>query len=40
MLEAMTVVAIVDSGLNLKHRDITDHLWVNAKEIPIDTASP
>ena len=34
MLEAMTVVAIVDSGLNLKHRDITDHLWVNAKEIP------
>lgn len=30
----MTIVAIVDSGLNLKHRDIVESLWVNHKEIP------
>ena len=29
----MTVVAIVDSGLNLKHRDIAKHLWTNSVEI-------
>ena len=30
----MTVVAIVDSGLNLNHRDFKKKLWANAKEIP------
>ena len=30
----MSVVAIVDSGLNLKHRDIVQHLWVNSGELP------
>ena len=30
----MTIVAIVDSGLNLKHRDISPHLWINSGEIP------
>ena len=30
----MTIVAIVDSGLNLKHRDISRNLWVNSEEIP------
>ena len=30
----MTIVAIVDSGLNLKHRDISPNLWVNSGEIP------
>ena len=30
----MTIVSIVDSGLNLKHRDIVNSLWVNPKEIP------
>ena len=30
----MTIVAIVDSGLNLKHRDFINNLWVNSKEIP------
>ena len=30
----MAVVAIVDSGLNLKHRDIAKKLWVNSGEIP------
>ena len=29
----MTVVAIVDTGVNLKHRDIIDHLWTNSDEI-------
>lgn len=30
----MTVVAIIDSGLNLNHRDIVKKLWTNAAEIP------
>ena len=30
----MSIVAIVDSGLNLKHRDIVKHLWSNPAEIP------
>lgn len=30
----MTVVAIVDSGLNLKHRDVVKRLWRNTAEIP------
>ena len=30
----MTVVAIVDSGLNLRHRDIKKKLWVNPGERP------
>ena len=30
----MTVVAIVDSGVNLKHRDIVAKLWTNSAEIP------
>ena len=29
----MTIVAIVDSGLNLKHRSISKKLWVNPEEI-------
>ena len=29
----MTVVAIVDTGVNLKHQDIVDHLWSNSDEI-------
>ena len=30
----MSVVAIVDSGLNLKHRDVVKRLWRNTAEIP------
>ena len=30
----MTVVAIVDSGLNLRHRDFKKKLWANPAEIP------
>lgn len=30
----MTIVAIVDSGVNLKHRDIVAKLWRNTAEIP------
>ena len=30
----MTIVAIVDSGVNLKHRDIVTKLWKNSAEIP------
>ena len=30
----MTIVAIVDSGVNLKHRDIVAKLWRNIAEIP------
>ncbi len=30
------VVAVVDSGLDLDHEDITGRLWVNADEIPGD----
>ena len=30
----MTVVAVVDSGLNLKHRDLSGHIWINSHEIP------
>ena len=30
----MAIVAIVDSGINLKHRDITRKLWINTDEIP------
>ena len=29
----MSVVAIVDSGVNLSHRDLVDKLWVNSEEI-------
>ncbi|WP_071839959.1 S8 family serine peptidase [Synechococcus sp. KORDI-100] len=29
----MAVVAIVDTGVNLKHQDIIDHLWRNSDEI-------
>lgn len=28
------VVAIVDGGMDLRHRDLVDNLWVNAGEIP------
>ena len=30
----MALVAIVDSGVNLKHRDIVKKLWTNSAEIP------
>ena len=30
----MSVVAVVDSGLNLNHRDFASKLWTNAAEIP------
>ena len=30
----MSVVAVVDSGLNLNHRDLASKLWTNAAEIP------
>ena len=29
----MSIVAIVDSGVNLLHRDLVDKLWVNSEEI-------
>lgn len=32
--KAKTVVAIIDAGGDVTHRDLKDRLWVNRKEIP------
>ncbi|NLN75962.1 MAG: S8 family serine peptidase [Armatimonadetes bacterium] len=31
---ASTVIAVIDSGIDYNHPDITDNLWVNTGEIP------
>lgn len=33
---AQTVVAIIDSGVNIDHPDLQDNIWINPKEIPGD----